>query len=364
MTMDCDPFSGAARDGLIGGVFAAVDPPASVFRSVWDAWTADGTNAAGFQTARGALATLLKARGARRLWLPAYVCADVVSAAEAAGIPHRFYGVENDLEPQPRLLALEARPGDAVLGVDYFGKPAGAAWRNLVEARPDLLWIEDRAQAPLPGGTPWGDAIVYSARKMMAVADGAVLVGRRVAAPQPMEPLPADAEARGLLPLMLRAADPEGTAAAEWYAAFRHSEDALAPSGWAMSARSRVALDQIDLDALAARRLANARTLAAQLHEFLLWPEIGPWAPGYVPILVADPAGAVRALAAEGCFCPRHWAYLPSPQTDFPAAHFLAAHLVSLPCDQRYVAADMERLAAAVRRHAVPPAAPERRAAS
>jgi hypothetical protein len=364
MTIDRDPEIAAKGERLIGGVFAAVDWSAEPARSVWAAWTADGTSSGAFHTARGALAALLADRRARRLWLPAYVCGDVISAAEAAGIPHRFYGIDGDLEPQTELIAREAHAGDAVLGVAYFGRPAGARWRTLVEGRPDLLWIEDRAQAPLPDAAPWGDAIIYSARKMMAVADGAVVVGRRVASPQASGTLPPEVEARGLLPMMLRAADVDETSTGEWYAAFRRSEDALAPTGWAMSERTRRALDRIDVDAIATRRIANARTLAALLPDHVLWRDLGSWAPGYVPLLVADPAAAVRGLAAEGFFCPRHWATLPSPVAEFPEAHFLAAHLLSLPCDQRYGTCDMARLADAVRRHALPLRKRARRAAS
>jgi len=52
-------------------------------------------------------------------------------------------------------------------------------------------------------------------------------------------------------------------------------------------------------------------------------------------------------MATERVFCARHWADLPSPGADFPAEHDLSRRLLTLPCDHRYDAADMARVAQA-----------------
>ncbi|HET9051006.1 MAG TPA: hypothetical protein VFO60_04840, partial [Candidatus Dormibacteraeota bacterium] len=61
-----------------------------------------------------------------------------------------------------------------------------------------------------------------------------------------------------------------------------------------------------------------------------------------------------RGLAREGIFAPIHWE-LPGAVTvrEHPREHAIAASIVSLPCDQRYDAADMERVAASVRARTV-----------
>ena len=67
---------------------------------------------------------------------------------------------------------------------------------------------------------------------------------------------------------------------------------------------------------------------------------------------VPDPGGergrnGRRAGLRHRIWAPRHWADPPSPATDFGPAHWLVP--MPLPLDQRYGAADMARVAAAVR---------------
>ena len=125
----------------------------------------------------------------------------------------------------------------------------------------------------------------------------------------------------------------------------------------AMSARSLSALAATPTAPLAAQRRRNWQALAERLGGCALWsdpkPDFGPLA---FPIVVADAAAAVEALAAERIWAPRHWPVLPSPAAEFPVAHTLSRRLLSLPCDQRYAEADMDRVADAVLRLLTPQA--------
>jgi len=113
----------------------------------------------------------------------------------------------------------------------------------------------------------------------------------------------------------------------------------------AMSARSLSALAATPARPLTAQRRRNWQALAKRLGAFALWSDQqSDFAPLAYPIVVADAAAAVEALAAERVWAPRHWPVLPSPAAAFSVAHALSQRLLSLPCDQRYGEADMDRV--------------------
>ncbi|HWA60812.1 MAG TPA: hypothetical protein VG939_05530, partial [Caulobacteraceae bacterium] len=233
------------------------------------------------------------------------------------------------------------KDSDAVVGVDYFGHPPGEGFRALKAAHPRPLWIEDRAQA-LDAGPAWGDAVIWSARKLVGVGDGGVMVSQ---GPLPEPDLPA-------LDLWAaedaRAGDPEGRAPETWRPLFQAREAAMPLAPHAMNERTQAALKTVDAAAIAGARRTNWRRLAAALADMALWPIAEPdFVPLAFPIRVPDAAAAVQALAAHRIWAPRHWPELPSGAGEDALA--LSRRLVSLPLDQRYGEADMDRVIAAVR---------------
>jgi hypothetical protein len=331
----------------IGSVLPLPETGEPMAGSLWGSWTA-GRPVAAFQTARGALSALLAARGVRRLWLPAYVCDAVAQAAAFAGTEVCWYGVDASLDPDLGRLSEGLLARDAALVVAYFGRSPSKALRALAQARSDVLWIEDRAQALSPDGPSWAQAELYSPRKLIGVPDGGLLVGQSVPPAEPAPPVN-DTAQRG------RAGDPDGLAPGGWYPAFQAQEAALDARPLSMSALTRDLLARIDPAPLAARRRANYAALARALPQLALWPEIEPaFAPLVFPVRVKDRDGVVARMAAERIFCPHHWPDLPSPAAQFPAVHALNAQLLSMPCDHRYDAADMFRAAERLRALAEP----------
>lgn len=311
-------------------------PPAE---SLWSTWTA-GAPAAAFQTARGALAALLSARGARRLWLPAYACEALAQACAFAGVEACWYGVADDLSPDITRLARRLEAGDAALAIAYFGRSPPAELRAFAASRRDILWIEDRAQALASDGPSWADVALYSPRKLIGVPDGGLLVG--LGAPSPTEP----STFLDAAPQLARAADPDGLAPETWYPAFQAQEALFNARPLAMSALTGRVLRSLDPAPLAAQRRANYAVLARAAPSFALWPETTPgFAPLAFPVRVKDRDDVTVRMAAGRIYCPRHWITLPSPAADFPAVHALNAQLLSIPCDHRYGADDMARVA-------------------
>jgi dTDP-4-amino-4,6-dideoxygalactose transaminase len=336
----------------IGGVIAAEASGPPVEASLWDAWSGPFQHHAAYANARSALAAILRRGATSRVWLPAYGCPSLLAGAIAGAGEVRFYPVGADLTFEAGGWTSQLAPRDAVVVIDFFGRPPDDAWRRERERRDDLLWIEDRAQA-LDAGAPFGNAVIYSPRKVVGVGDGG-LVSADVAPPAPSAP----ADARLWAPEDARAADPDGHAPSLWRTSFQAREARMAVSDAAATRRTLDVLKATPLAPIAARRRANWRRLAAALPEYALWPLADPaFAPLAFPILTLDAATAVRALAQARIWAPRHWADPPGAAAEFPEAHWLAARCVSLPLDQRYGEAEMDRIATAVR-SALRPAGP------
>lgn len=310
--------------------------------SIWAAWTAGYRTVSAFRNARGALAALLRLRAVRRIWLPAYICPVVAEAAGACDC--LWYDVDAALNPDLASLRM-VRPGDAVVVVDYFGRPVAAEVRALAMARRDVLWIQDRAQALDPGEPGWGDVVLYSPRKLVGVGEGGLLVGN-APLPQPSgEPQPHASAAQHS-----RRADPLGSRRRQWFTAFQAQEAAMAIDDRPMGPDVASALRHIPIRPLADRRRQNAAILTTQLADLLLWPSPSQaYAPLAVPIRIADRDTVAANLATHGIFCARHWAALPSDPARFRTAHRLAAELLSLPCDDSYGATEMERIVSVLR---------------
>jgi dTDP-4-amino-4,6-dideoxygalactose transaminase len=338
----------STRAAAIGSVMPLPEFPAAADRqtsatSLWTLWQGDRTHIGAYGCARAALAALLAQRGARRVWLPAYACTALADAA--AGHELCWFNVDEALELDAAGLGPELASGDVVVGIDYFGRPPRADFLDLVASRPDVLWIEDRAQALDTGAPGWGDVALYSPRKLVGVGDGGLLVGGEPLPPPFGRPPPP------ALAQSLRAQDPLGAHPDRWFGAFQDQERRFDIECGEMSAVTRRLLGEIAAEPLIVARRANARRLAAALGDLALWPEqTFDFAPMAFPIRVADRDALAAALAEQAMYCPVHWPALPSDPAAFPEAHRLAGEMLSLPCDDRYGAADMDRIVEALRR--------------
>ncbi|MEO0392645.1 MAG: hypothetical protein AAF213_05275 [Pseudomonadota bacterium] len=352
----------AGVTGPVGG-FMGLDldtlpkPP----RSLLHHWVGDAPVALGFHNIRSALVHLIKARAPNgTVWLPAYTCPSLPAALEAHGIAIAYYPITPDLAVAADAFnAVDAH--DALVLMNYFGKPAvlGTALDCVPK---DCLVIEDGAhtiETGKPAQAPWR---LYSARKMVGVPDGGLLVGYKSAAASsaPMPDLGPDLapafkplqNISFMSPVIARGEDPAARFNGQWYADYQDAEANALIGDYPISRLSAALLTRIDAQMVIKRRHQNYRTLAEALSTHALWPEdLTPdWVPFCFPILVPDAARFVAGMADLGVFVPRYWAHSPAPQDnpEFSTAHDLAQRLVGLPCDHRYEAAAMHRVIDAV----------------
>jgi dTDP-4-amino-4,6-dideoxygalactose transaminase len=328
----------------VGGFFERHPPDATVGEpSLLVAWTG-GRPYSAFVNARSAFSALARTWPTVTIWLPAFVCGDLLDPALAART--RFYPVLDGFKPDLTAIEAEAQPGDVVVFVAHFGLPFGPETRAFAARRPDLRIVEDRAQAldagpPIPGA--W---LLFSPRKLLGVADGGLLVAPDAQTRGPQPTTAADAAALWRAPL-LRADDPEGRANAGWHAANQSKEAAMAVGDQAMTRRSLAILADVALADLAEPRRANWAVLDRRLRAWSALPA-DPGAPplGYVLRLAPEPRDRLLAgLHAHRVFAAVHWPRIAAPAEAFPREAAWTRELVTLPCDHRYDAAAMERIA-------------------
>jgi len=334
----------AALSRPVGGFFERHMPGAPVDGpGVLEVWTG-GRPYAAFVNARSAFAALVAQLAPPTVWLPAWLCRDLVQPAWADRV--RFYRVGEGFVPDLTGVKTDARPGDLLLVLAAFGLPVDAATRALIADRTDLHVVEDRAQALDPGVETRAGWTLYSPRKLLGVADGGVLVAGHADAALPRPTTAADAGALwGASDL--RAADTRGGDNALWHAANQCKEAGMAVSTEAMTPDSLALLTTTPLAGLTVPRLRNWRTLDQRLASWSALPADPGAAPlGYVLDLEPETRDRLRRhLNAARVFAAVHWPDLASPPAAFPREHGWTRRLLTLPCDHRYGEAEMAAVA-------------------
>jgi hypothetical protein len=315
-------------------------------------WSSGLLLSSGRDALRLALGVGLRERGWRRLWVPEYYCQDVVAALVLPGLELRPYP-DHPLRDMPDLP--DARPGDAILLVNYFGLR-----RAVASPRPDGVdIIEDHSHDPT---SPWAasstaDFCVASLRKTIAIPDGGVLwspLGHLL----PPDPRPTTqrtgAAATKLIAMILKAMYLDGLPIekAEYRAlAQRGERDLAVPRPSSISPVARAILHSFPVDSWRRARATNHAVLTSMIAGVAWARVVSPVLDDAVPfscILVVDSARLrerVRRRLGEANVYPA--VLWPLEQTVLPVgdeARELSRHLLSIHCDGRYSAPDMDRV--------------------
>ncbi len=317
--------------------------------SVWNAWHKNMRSACHFKNARSALWYLLDQKKPGKLWLPSYICADIMQGAEAACTPVSFFPCDPVNGVDVEFLKKNVRSGDAVLLVNYYGVMPEQEVLDFVASKPDILWIEDRCQMLWSEFPAYGDWLIYSPRKVLGVPDGGLLLSEKhdIILPE-VESSVADREE--LAPVIMRYEDEGGSHNSIWYEAYKRAEKAMEVSPAPMLRMSRDILKRIELKEAVEARRANARILMENLSKSVKFKNFLPQdVPLCMPVFSEKATEIIEFLAKNGVFCARHWPELASPQAEWPDSWGMAQNMLSLPCDHRYNEGDMMRVAGLVK---------------
>jgi hypothetical protein len=278
-----------------------------------------------------------------RAWVPSYICESVINAVGAAGYDIAWYDDRPGEEP---LDGFAPARDDIVIVVHYFGFP-NALLSELLERRAETSYgiVEDCVQAPYTQGVGVeGDYAISSLRKWWPAPDGAA-----VHAKQEMSFSLAETDeefvSTRLAAKLLRGA---GQCESKYLSWVEQSEKSLKPIPRKVSWLSSQLLEAVPKVAACARRRSNWSTLSEGLEAigglkplFLDLPDhVVPLA---FPITIE---GRLRDqlrdhFRKQRIFCPVHWPFMAG----WPdKSRRLSEDILSLPIDQRYDEADMERI--------------------
>lgn len=332
----------------VGGYFElALEDIPPLQGSVWEAWTA-GREYARFFNLRSALFRWLWQEGVSTLWLPTYCPPLLESNRYTCQFIRKFYTVGNTLEAGGAFLSA-VRPGEAVLTIQYLGRPLPDAFCAALAAREDILWVEDRAQSLASGQDSRAHAVIYSPRKLFGVPDGGLLVGKgaRELEGWCLPPVSSTVAERSRL-LNERFERPDLMDNAHHLGWLKHDlEHQL--SRRRMSRTTEALLRRLPLENIVRQRKENWEILYQRLGAFCLWkiacPDFAPYAFPFVapqdyPVEILH-----TLLAQHKVFCQRMWYPLKLRENIYPLEEGLAKRLLLLPCDHRYRREDMCRIA-------------------
>ena len=361
-----------SRGGVVGGEFCPESPGAAPQRSLGtlvDDLAASGSDGVLLASAREALRAWLR-RGAEdgrdQLLVPAYICPAVLEAVIGTGTRWtvHFLTVGDGLAPVPESVTAAARQAGrrgCLLAAPLFGAPYPRdvvdAYAASAELGAEVCWDVTHGLLSAWAGAH-GPIRVASLRKWCGLPDGAVVTGLGAMDCPAIDD--GDDFIRGRTAGMEARARflDAGIGTEDAFLATLHDAEAAlsrASSVRGISARSRGLLAHVDVEAIAARRRANATTLIADLGgtegitALVGAPENGV-VPLTVPILVDHRDGLRRYLASNRVFAPIHWTLPTAVRRDrFPREHTIAERMLSIPCDQRLDEEDMARVGVLIR---------------
>lgn len=281
---------------------------------------------------RNALLHLLQQHNFRRLWIPSFICQDIIELLDQHQISRCFYPINASFEPIAS--AIQFSDGDCVLLVNYFGVCCRTL-QQCIDNYPST--ITDNTQAyfsPVTGS----HGSFYSPRKFFGVPDGGFALHDPT---QPNKPiLETDNSDNRLHHLKKR----REVSAAAGYADFRQNEHLLSTLPLRrMSEYTRDALNHTDFSKVAQLRLSHFSkidTSLAQKNALNLEPTSAPLA---YPFSTQKAPIIRHQLIEKGIFIPFYWPDVKSchPQ-DYTQEH--ADNILALPLDQNMTATDVETM--------------------
>lgn len=304
-----------------------------------------------YRSGRDALKQVARLHRGATVLLPALCCESMILPFTLNGCPVNFYKLKPDLTGDEADVLSKAAPGTVLLYMPYFDiQPFTTDFLARLR-QSGVVLLEDRTQDIIVGRpAPFlPDYTVASIREWAALPEGGIL---KTAAALPY------AGADGRFGGLRRQAMEEKSLYLEngdaglkqdFLAKFREAEALLDESGEpvAMSMENRAYLENIDFARVLEARRRNAavleQALAALVSAGKLRPlcKSGTTAGLYYPILLENRDAVQQALARRNIYCPVIWPIPAQAQGICEICEATAAHILALPCDQRYTEQDM-----------------------
>lgn len=306
-----------------------------------------------FDSGRSALRFAAQGLRPGTVLLPEYICDSVIAAF--SGHPIRFYRLTPSLEiDMSDLLTKLDGSVCAVFLMHYFGAVQSAAVLGELKAarqQYEFCILEDTTHSLFSMRRTIGNLCVCSLRKWFALPGGGVLYGSGIANREGLFRIQRKSDnsrAYGMVCKSLFLSN-KLDCNQEYLSIFRETEETLdvQEDVFKMSDFSRFLLHTVDADVLAARRRQNYDRLKSALAQMDIYPICQINAedcPLVLPIWAEKRDELRHRFMERKIYCAVHWPFDGRQAAERPLARDLAAHMISLPIDQRYDSAHMEYL--------------------
>ncbi len=278
-------------------------------------------NLIALNTARNAVAYLIRGKGIRKLYIPSFLCDSVYKVCEREKCQYEFYDVGADFQP---IFSKELGESEWLYIVNYYGQVTNEVeWKE----RYGRI-IFDNVQAFFQRPIANIDTI-YSCRKFFGVPDGAYLASDSIIE------VPEDMSMNRMQHILGR----YEVDAHSFYSVYSDNEEQYYDLPIrSMSKLTHNILGAIDYDHVKRKREENYSYLAERLNgQNKITPKtvVGPFA---YPFYVSDGMRIKKDLAAKGIYIATLW---PDAIEFGGVAKDYSENLLPLPCDQRYSISEM-----------------------
>ena len=295
-----------------------------------------------YNLGRTAAADFLKKAGAKKVWLPYFLCASVTDTLKKWGFELYFYHIDEEFLPVKSDIPAYLRADEWLYINNAYGQLDAAVIKDFKEVYDNTLCDNTHAFFEEPS---FDTATYYSVRKFFGVSDGAYLFPDRKIAP----PDETDVSNTRYSHILGRF---EENASAHYKEMLDTAHGYDKEPAKKMSLLTQELLGAIDYEAAAKKRSENFALLdellgGHNLYENLLkTPKKGPFV---YPMLVKDGVQIRKQLAAEKIYVPTYWSNVIDECEEGTVENNYARNMLALPVDQRYGEEEMRRVAETVK---------------
>lgn len=285
-----------------------------------------------FNSCKAGIYYALRLVCAKRVYIPHYICTGMFALISSLNVEIRRYHIDKELMP------VDLPPmgeGDVLLIVNFFGLVHEKIKQKFLDVKNVII---DNAHAFFaPPVIQDGIFNVYSCMKFVGVPDGGYLVTKKL--PDELVHLPMDYSSNHM-DFTLQSIE-YGTDYA--YKSKKENDIRKMTDPRRMSYITHRILMNADYAVIRDRRLSNRSIIEENLGAYNRWHLDGiDFVPYYYPFYYDRPIQ--DKLIAKGVYTPVLWKELFAPQYDGTLEQEFSKHIIFLPLDQRYDAADMEEM--------------------
>lgn len=282
-------------------------------------------NLIALNSARNALAYLIRAKNIKKIYIPYYLCDSISAICKREHCEYTYYRIGEDFLPQ---MDNHLNDNEWLYVVNYYGQLCDERFLKEKFGRIIVDNVQDFFREPVEGIDT-----IYSCRKYFGVPDGGYL-----STDCRLLELEVDSSKNRMKHILGRLEDD----ASSHYDEYRKNEDTINTLDlMEMSSITHNILRAIDYENVINRRTVNYMILCNALMDFNKLKLSTPKGPFSYPFYVENGMQLKKQLAERKIYVPTLW---PEARAFGGLEQEFSENILPLPCDQRYCERDMKNV--------------------